>query len=217
MGGVRTLFQLPDVLSIGLGGGSRIHLNPLRLGPDSVGQQLSAQALAFGGSVPTLTDAAIAEGVLRVEGTSRPDLTNADEVLSHAATMVADGADRMKLSSMEVPLIAVGGGAFAVADAMDGISEVVRPLHGDTANAIGAALAEVSGVTDRVFHDIGHDAAVAEGVRLATEDAVASGADPTGIEVIEVEDLPLAYLPGDARRVRVRVVGPLESVDRPKG
>jgi|TARA_Y100000590_G_scaffold344459_1_gene393879 N-methylhydantoinase A/oxoprolinase/acetone carboxylase beta subunit len=217
VGGVRTLFQLPDVLSIGLGGGSRIHLNPLRLGPDSVGQQLSAQALAFGGSVPTLTDAAIAEGVLRVEGTSRPELTNADEVLSHAATMVADGADRMKLSSMEVPLIAVGGGAFAVADAMDGISEVVRPLHGDTANAIGAALAEVSGVTDRVFHDIGHDAAVAEGVRLATEDAVASGADPTGIEVIEVEDLPLAYLPGDARRVRVRVVGPLESVDRPKG
>ena len=155
--------------------------------------------------MPTLTDAAIAEGVLRVEGTSRPDLTNADEVLSHAATMVADGADRMKLSSMEVPLIAVG------------MSEVVRPLHGDTANAIGAALAEVSGVTDRVFHDIGHDAAVAEGVRLATEDAVASGADPTGIEVIEVEDLPLAYLPGDARRVRVRVVGPLESVDRPKG
>ena len=217
VGGVRTLFQLPDVLSIGLGGGSRIHRNPLRIGPDSVGQQLVTEALAFGGSVSTLTDAAIATGLLHVGGASRPDLANADEVLNHAAKMIADGADRMKLSSLEVPLIAVGGGAFAVSDAMGGISEVIRPVHGDTANAIGAALAEVSGVIDRVFHDMGHDAAVSEAIHLATEDAVASGADPTMVEVIEVEDLPLAYLPGDARRIRVRVVGPLESLHSSNG
>jgi len=217
VGGVRTLFQLPDVLSIGLGGGSRIHRNPLRIGPDSVGQQLVTEALAFGGSVPTLTDAAIATGLLHVDGASHPDLANADEVLNHAAKMIADGADRMKLSSLEVPLIAVGGGAFAVSNAMGGISEVIRPVHGDTANAIGAALAEVSGVIDRVFRDMGHDAAVSEAIHLATEDAVASGADPTMVEVIEVEDLPLAYLPGDARRIRVRVVGPLESLHSSNG
>jgi len=46
---------------------------------------------------------------------------------------------------------------------------------------------------------------------------VASGADPTMVEVIEVEDLPLAYLPGDARRIRVRVVGPLESLHSSNG
>ncbi|HIF66307.1 MAG TPA: hydantoinase/oxoprolinase family protein, partial [Acidimicrobiia bacterium] len=210
VGGVRTLFQLPDVLSIGLGGGSRIHVNPLGLGPDSVGQRLSTEALAFGGSVPTLTDAAIAAGLLNIDGTSRPDLPNADEILAHAATMIVGGADRMKLSSEEVPLIAVGGGAFAVSDTMQGISEVVRPDYGDTANAIGAALAEVSGGVDRVFQGMGHDAAVAEAIRIATEDAVTSGADPSLVEVIEVEDLPIAYLPGDARRVRARVVGPLK-------
>ncbi len=47
--------------------------------------------------------------------------------------------------------------------------------------------------------------------RLAAEEAearaVAAGADPGGLEIVEREDLPLAYLPGDARRVRVRVVG----------
>ena len=91
-----------------------------------------------------------------------------------------------------------------------GISEVIRPDYADTANAIGAALAEVSGTVDRVFRDIGHDAAVAEAIHIATEDAVTSGADPELVEVIEVEDLPLAYLPGDARRVRARVVGPLK-------
>ena len=210
VGGVRTLFQLPDVLSIGLGGGSQIHLNPLGLGPDSVGQRLSTEALAFGGSGPTLTDAAIAAGLLKIDGTSRPDLPNADEILAHAATMIVGGADRMKLSSDEVPLIAVGGGAFAVSDTMQGISEVVRPGYGDTANAIGAALAEVSGGVDRVFQGMGHDAAVAEAIQIATEDAVTSGADPSLVEVIEVEDLPIAYLPGDARRVRARVVGPLK-------
>tara|TARA_B100000929_G_scaffold118626_1_gene94003 strand:- start:426 stop:1619 length:1194 start_codon:yes stop_codon:yes gene_type:complete len=210
VGGVRTLFQLPDVLSIGLGGGSRIHQNPLTLGPDSVGQRLSTEGLAFGGSVPTLTDAAIAAGLLNIDGTSRPDLPNADEVLACAATMIAEGSDRMKLSSREIPLIAVGGGAFAVSDAMSGISEVVRPDYGDTANAIGAALAEVSGDVDRVFQDMGHDAAVAQAIHIATEDAVTSGADPALVEVIEVEDLPLAYLPGDARRVRARVAGPLK-------
>ena len=114
----------------------------------------------------------------------------------------------MKLSSNEVPLIAVGGGAFAVSDTMQGITEVVRPRYGDTANAIGAALAEVSGGVDRVFQGMGHDAAVAEAIQI--EDAVASGADPSLVEVIEVEDLPIAYLPGDARRVRARVVGPLK-------
>ena len=210
VGGVRTLFQLPDVLSIGLGGGSRIHSNPLRLGPDSIGQRLPNEALSFGGSVPTLTDAAIATGLLHIEGTSPPDLSNPGEVLECAATMIGEGADRMKLSAQKVPLIAVGGGAFAVPETMSGISEVIRPDYADTANAIGAALAEVSGTVDRVFRDLGHDAAVAEAIHIATEEAVTSGADPELVEVIEVEDLPLAYLPGDARRVRARVVGPLK-------
>ena len=42
--------------------------------------------------------------------------------------------------------------------------------------------------------------------------AVAAGADRATINVVEVEDLPLAYLPGNSLRVRVRVVGDVAKV-----
>ena len=212
VGGVRTLFQLPDLLSIGLGGGSRIHRHPsgrIALGPDSVGQHLQTEGLSFGGSTATLTDAAIASGLLTIEGASIPDMADSGAVLAMAAEAVADGADRLKLTASEVPLIAVGGGAFAVPDELPGISEVIRPPNAGTANAVGAALAEVSGEVDQVFHGLGREAAIDTARSLATERAVAAGAVADTVNTIEIEDLPLAYLAGDARRVRVRVVGAL--------
>ena len=46
-----------------------------------------------------------------------------------ATGMIADGGpDEIILASR--PLIAVGGGAFAVPDQMAGISEVLRPAYG---------------------------------------------------------------------------------------
>jgi hypothetical protein len=36
---------------------------------------------------------------------------------------------------------------------------------------------------------------------------VAAGADRATIATIETEDMPIAYLPGNSLRVRVRVVG----------
>jgi len=36
---------------------------------------------------------------------------------------------------------------------------------------------------------------------------VEAGAEEATLSVVEAEDIPLAYLPGDALRVRVRVVG----------
>ena len=33
------------------------------------------------------------------------------------------------------------------------------------------------------------------------------------IEVVEREDVPLAYLPGNASRIRVRVVGDMEAME----
>ncbi|WP_298472431.1 hypothetical protein [Phreatobacter sp.] len=37
------------------------------------------------------------------------------------------------------------------------------------------------------------------------------GADRATIETIDVEDMPIAYLPGNALRVRARVVGAIRS------
>ena len=77
------------------------------------------------------------------------------------------------------------------------------------ANAVGAAIAEVSGETDKVYRDVPRDDALADARVLACDQAVASGAERATLRVVEVEDLPLAYLPGNALRVRVRVVGAL--------
>ena len=49
VGGVRTNFRMPDIISIGLGGGSLIRDNGNKVGPDSVGYRLTEKALVFGG------------------------------------------------------------------------------------------------------------------------------------------------------------------------
>ena len=59
IGGVRTNFRMPDVVSIGLGGGSIVRERPdgtVTVGPDSVGYQITEKALVFGGDVCTATD-----------------------------------------------------------------------------------------------------------------------------------------------------------------
>jgi len=219
VGGVRTLFQLPDLLSIGIGGGSRVRRRAdgsVTIGPDSVGQRLLDEAIGFGGSVATLTDAALLAGRLAIDGVSPAgadlaELADPDRVMAVAATAIADGADRLKLTANDLPLVAVGGGAFTVPDDLPGVSEVIRPPNGATANAVGAAMAEVSGEVDQVFHGQSRQEAIDTATELAVERAVADGAEAGSVTTIEVEDLPLAYLAGDARRVRVRVVGTLES------
>jgi hypothetical protein len=69
--------------------------------------------------------------------------------------------DRMKTEAGDVTLIAVGGGAFLVPDRLAGISEVVRVPHGDCANAVGAATAQISGETDQVYRDLSRADAIA--------------------------------------------------------
>src|SRR4030095_16349608 len=75
----------------------------------------------------------------------------------------------------------------------------------------------VSGEVDQIFQDLTRDEALARAQRLAEEKAVSAGADPATLKVVEVEDLPLAYLPGNSLRTRVRVVGDIraEATSRP--
>ncbi|MDQ4061834.1 MAG: hydantoinase/oxoprolinase family protein, partial [Pseudomonadota bacterium] len=210
IGGVRTLFRMPDLLSIGLGGGSHVSLDPVAVGPLSVGYRLTSDAVAFGGSQLTASDIGIAAGLLAIG--DRPRVAHLDRdlcgrVLAHVRRMVEESVDRMKTEAADVVLLAVGGGAFLVPDRLEGVSEVVRVAHGDCANAVGAAIAQVSGEADQVFRDVSRDEAITLAEQLASERAMAAGADPATLTVIDTEDIPIAYLPGNARRVRVRCVG----------
>jgi hypothetical protein len=108
-------------------------------------------------------------------------------------------------------LIAVGGGAFLVPEKIPGISEVVRVPHHGVANAVGAAIAQVSGEVDQVFSGCRREEAIAEATELAMKRGIEARASESSLKVVEVEDLPIAYLPGDARRIRVRVVGDIDT------
>ena len=63
VGGARTNFRMPDVIAIGLGGGSLIGPHGESCGPQSVARELRQKALCFGGSVMTLSDVAVSQGL----------------------------------------------------------------------------------------------------------------------------------------------------------
>lgn len=216
IGGVRTNFRMPDLLSIGLGGGSLVVAEGGRVcvGPRSVGYRIASEALVFGGSQLTATDVAVAAGYADIGDRER--VAKLDRKLVAAAVdeihrLAAEALDRMKTSSAAVPVILVGGGSVLIGRELRGCGSLTVPPHAGVANAIGAAIAQVSGMVDRVFsyERQGRDDALAEARDEAMRNAVAAGAQPGSVEVTEIEELPIQYLPGGAVRVRVKAVGDL--------
>ncbi len=217
IGGIKTNFRMPDLVTIALGGGTIVRSGSegVTVGPDSVGYRLSEEGLVFGGSTPTLTDAAVAAGRLELGNHAIPAGLRAllDAALARAEAALADAVDRVKTSREPRPLIAVGGGSALVPDSLPGVSDIRRPEHFDVANAIGAAIASVSGEVDRIFNlgPGGRAAAVDEAVSEARDRAVAAGASPATVEIVELEEIPLTYLINPAVRIRAKAAGPLDT------
>ena len=214
IGGVRTNFRMPDVYSFGLGGGTIVEPEPLKIGPQSVGFRITQKALVFGGDVLTTTDIAVAAGIADIGDAAL--VKHLDSKLVKAALqriheMSETAVDRMKTSSDPVPVIVVGGGSILIHQTLSGASEMIKPDHFEAANAVGAAIAQISGEVDRVYSLSGmsRDQALAHAKSEATDKAAEAGADPGSIQIVDVEDVPLAYLPGNATRVRVKAVGDL--------
>ena len=218
IGGVRTNFRMPDVLSLGVGGGSLVvESEPeIRVGPESLGYRLTSEALVFGGRTICATDLAVAGGYVDLGDRSLVARLSKKTVTAGIAQinrMLADGVDRMKTSAEPVPLVLVGGGSVLVRDGIPGISTTVLPDHAGVANAIGASIAQVSGETDRVFayESTGREAAMETAVKEAQDRAVEMGADAESLDILDIEEIPLAYMPGGAVRIRVKVAGELNS------
>jgi N-methylhydantoinase A/oxoprolinase/acetone carboxylase beta subunit len=216
VGGVRTNFRMPDVFSIGLGGGSLVEgeAPAPRIGPKSVGFDLTRRARVFGGDTLTATDIAVAAGSAdigdpsRVRGLDAVFVRGCREVIGR---MLEAAVDRSRISSAPIPIIAVGGGSMLVPGRLGGL-EVIRPAHFAVANAVGAAIAQTSGEVDRIYSldSLSREAALADAESEARRKATAAGASADSIVVTEREDVPLAYLRGNATRVRVKVVGDME-------
>jgi N-methylhydantoinase A/oxoprolinase/acetone carboxylase beta subunit len=215
IGGVRTNFRMPDVLSIALGGGTHVRgsVDQVLLGPDSVGFELTRRALVFGGRDLTTTDIAVRAGQAAIGDKSRVSslddrLVNA--VLNRIHAQIEDAIDQMKTSSLPVPVILVGGGNILLSRPLRGTSKIHRPEHADVANAVGAAISMVSGRVDRLFDfAVGREKALEQAKAEARSAALAAGAEPESIEIVELTELPMTHMRTTAVQVKVRAVGRL--------
>jgi N-methylhydantoinase A/oxoprolinase/acetone carboxylase beta subunit len=219
VGGVRTNFRMPDLISIGLGGGTIVRGNgkDVTVGPDSVGYRVITEALITGGNTLTLSDISTKGSRLSGFGDSGKLGGVSDEVVRASLAWVDEQiqilCDRMKASRSAMPLIAVGGGSHLIPKSIPGIAEVIIPNYHAVANAFGAAIAEASGMVDRVYRyaELGREKCIEDARKLATEAAVRSGANPDNVRITSVMEVPMSYLPGQGCRVQVKAVGPLAS------
>jgi N-methylhydantoinase A/oxoprolinase/acetone carboxylase beta subunit len=215
--GIRTNFRMPDVLSIGIGGGSRVRsaASGVTVGPESVGYELTTKALVFGGDTLTATDIAVAAGRAEIGDPGRvadldPALVRA--VLDRIASDVAEAVDQMRTSAEPLPVVAVGGGSILLPDRLPGAGEVHRPGHYAVANAIGAAIAQIGGEVDRVYaiEPGRRDQVIDEAKQEAVDRAIAAGASPSSVRIVDFDEVPIPYLPGNATRIRAKAVGDLQ-------
>ena len=214
IGGVRSNFRMPDVLSLGLGGGSLVAGDGQTVGPRSVGHRLGEEGLCFGGGTLTATDIAVAAGRAELGDRRALGRVPGETVGAALETMqeqLSRAVEQMKTRPEPLPLIVVGGGEFLVGDRIPGISAIHRPPHCGVANAVGAALAKVSGECELLHHPRteSREKAIAEAGATAKRNAIAVGAAPDCVQIASIDEAPLPYMPEETVRLRVRAVGDL--------
>ncbi|XP_052818306.1 uncharacterized protein LOC128244331 [Mya arenaria] len=255
IGGIRTNFRMPDVISIGLGGGSYVQTGVKEgeefviVGPQSAGYRIEQEAFVFAETSSencsvTATDIAVAAGLTEVgdkqnvDGFSKAFVRKAVEKIND---LVSTCIDKLRLNNRDLPLILVGGGSIIVGKQtkFGGISKIIVPDNFDVANAVGAAMSQVSASVDKVVdydqfvdrqvvYDNEHEPteetrkrlfqsarekAIQEIKQKLKRDAIANGALPSSLAVVEMEDVALTYIPGNASRIKIKIVGELDISD----
>lgn len=220
IGGVRTNFRMPDILSLSLGGGTIVDLDRRRPGIDSVGFRIGKEALLFGGTTPTLTDAAALTGGVPIADRHLPhlELLQKDglaEALAVAHDRIESAVERMSLGRVGLPLVVVGGGGFLVPDQVLRATEVLRPQQGNVANAVGAAIALAGGRADHLCSLSERVQGIESATKAAIDKAVQAGADPLRVEVVDVLETPVSYAARPTLKVSVKAAGPLARLGPP--
>jgi N-methylhydantoinase A/oxoprolinase/acetone carboxylase beta subunit len=161
-----------------------------------------------------------------VGGTNTDAVVLEDGRVVHAVTTPLEGGHDYDGRPI-VPFDATGTRQVARQIREDGIralaiAAIASPLHpGCEQRARAIPSDECPDVAVTVSHDLGRigllgtrerrEEAIAAAEAQARKRADAAGADRASLQTVDVEDLPLAYLPGNALRVRVRVAGEVAS------
>ena len=222
VGGIRTNFRMPDILAIGLGGGSIVAEQGATIGPQSVGHRLVTEGLVFGGNTLTATDLVVAAGAAdigdhaRAEGIEQGTVETGIDTIQR---MLDENIDKMKPSSKPMPVVLVGGGAVLVTRKLDAAAEMLCPEHSGVANAIGAAIAQIGGEAERLvnYRALPRRDAIEAVSREATDIAVAAGADPATIRIADIEETSISYMAEGSTKLRVKAVGDIAGLPAPAG
>jgi N-methylhydantoinase A/oxoprolinase/acetone carboxylase beta subunit len=226
IGGVLTNFRMPDVVAVGIGGGTIVRFKDgkCHLGPDSVGYMLKEKGIAFGGDIMTLSDFSIANNQLQIEGSlEKVDIIKriqviSDNSFSEALKLVKEQikfsieklVDKLKTDSKEIPVIACGGGAFLLPKKIEGASKVLFPKHLEVANAFGACIAQISSEEEMIVNTTqsNEKQELEKILSNVKKKLLKNGASEKSINVLIKESTPLTYLPG-AVKLKVKLCGDL--------
>ena len=214
IGGVRTNFRMPDILALGLGGGSVVLDEGKTVGPQSVGHNLVKEGMVFGGDTLTATDILVASTgadigePARVADLPQQTVSNASETMHN---MLDQGIEMMKPGGKDMPVILVGGGSVLITEGLKAASKLHRPKNAGVANAIGAAIAQIGGEAERMmsYRQTPRKEAIQTVIADATAKAVKAGADISSIKAVDIEETAVPYMEAGDMRIRVKVIGDL--------
>ncbi|KAM0185105.1 hypothetical protein ACHAPI_012300 [Fusarium lateritium] len=218
VGGVQTAFRLPELVSIGLGGGSHVVSHEdgsVTVGPISVGYQLPKLSKCFGADILTATEIVVAAGAPNDLATT-VNVEVSNDVLLKAQQEIRRKLERsiddMKVSDQDVVLLLVGGGSIILIDEFRNVKACIRFPFFNVANAVGAAIAKVSGEVDQVetAGSRSKEEIIEEIKTKAIEAACLHGATRDTVKVAEVDCVPIQYTTQAAYRVIVRACGELD-------
>ena len=214
VGGVRTNFRMPDIQSIGLGGGSLVVDDGQTIGPRSVGYRLVTDGLVFGGDTLTATDIVVAAGTADIGDAGKVadlDANLVDTAIAKIHAIIDNGIDQMKSSRDPVPVVLVGGGAILISKSLVTASRIHRPEHSGVANAIGAANAQVGSETERIvsYRRVPREQVLEEMTKILEVKLVEAGADPATVKLADIEETSISYMADESTRIRVKMVGDL--------
>jgi len=222
--GVRTIFPMPDVTSLPLGGGTIVKVyedgKRVKVGPESLGYMIAKESLLAGGTTMTVTDVAVASGLVVCPSFGEKERVRlipgwvVDLVREHIRTALATGIDSMKTSQDLATVLLVGGGAIVVDEGirrgLNGVRDVVEAPFAGAANAIGAAVALVEGVVDTLITtQEGEEEAEDKLKAAAIQQATQNGAEKSKVRVVALDKIQLQYVEQRVVRFVVRAVGPL--------
>jgi len=210
--GIRTNFRMADVLSIPLGGGSIINQKTPYVSNQSLGNRITTDSLSFNGTITTITDIYTNQNKANFIPPNQNFKLSSDVIKSvenEIYSKISIAVDRMKTDSKNIKAIVVGGGSFIIPKKLDGVDLIKFPEYGEVANAIGSSMAQISGYSEKVFSTtaLSRNEIIEISKNEAIENAIKKGAEKKSIEIIDLEEIPLSYLPSNAVTIKTRAIG----------